>query len=142
MAGMTLFEDLLSNDQFFFQYLVGVLAVVRGKEWSGGHSGKEKVDHGNIQEDPSTPKAMTGSIARSLMTLPRLATTPRSKGKGKAQEEDDKDIEEQIEDTFSDKQLVLLLHWQKASTMVDTGLGAGVVLKKAKGKVTMSLEKQ
>ncbi|KAG5333478.1 hypothetical protein C0989_005762, partial [Termitomyces sp. Mn162] len=31
---------------------------------------------------------------------------------------------------------------QKASTVVDTGLGAGVKLEKAKGKVTVSLEKQ
>ncbi|KAG5716194.1 hypothetical protein E4T56_gene10759 [Termitomyces sp. T112] len=118
MVGMTLFEDLLPNDQFFFQHLVGALVVVRGKEWSEGCGGKEKADCGDIQEGPSTPKAVTGSITRGLATSPRLATTPESKGKEKAQEEDDEDIEEQIEDTFSNKQLATLLCWQKASTMV------------------------
>ncbi|KAG5333522.1 hypothetical protein C0989_005593, partial [Termitomyces sp. Mn162] len=49
---------------------------------------------------------------------------------------------EQIEETFSNKCLVTLLYWQKALTMVDTGLGAGLVLKKAKGKVIMLLNKQ
>ncbi|KAG5333145.1 hypothetical protein C0989_006211 [Termitomyces sp. Mn162] len=48
---------------------------------------------------------------------------------------------EQIEETFFDKHLLTLLHWQKASTVVDTGMGAGIVLKKAKGKVMVSLEK-
>ncbi|KAG5730953.1 hypothetical protein E4T56_gene7152 [Termitomyces sp. T112] len=103
MAGMMLFEDLLPKDQFFFQHLVDALVVVRGKEWSKGCGGKEKADCGDIQKDPSTPKAATGGVARGLVTLPRLATTLRSKEKGKAQEEDDKDIEEQLEDTFSNK---------------------------------------
>ncbi|KNZ72401.1 hypothetical protein J132_03493 [Termitomyces sp. J132] len=61
MAGMMLFEELLPNDQFFFQHLVGALAVVRGK--------------------------------------------------GKAQDEEDKDIEDQIEETFTDKRLAALLRW-------------------------------
>ncbi|KAG5348938.1 hypothetical protein C0989_007085 [Termitomyces sp. Mn162] len=65
---------------------------------------------------------------------PQLVTTPRSKGKGKAkaQDEEDKDIEEQIEETFTNKRLATLLCWQKASMVVDTGLGAGVKLEKAK----------
>ncbi|KNZ73999.1 hypothetical protein J132_08653 [Termitomyces sp. J132] len=115
MAGMMLFEDLSPNDQFFFQHPVGALEVVRGEKWSEGRSGKEKVDHRDIQEGPSTPKAVAGSVARGL---------------------------EQIEETFSNKCLVTLLYWQKALTMVDTGLGAGLVLKKAKGKVIMLLNKQ
>ncbi|KAG5349156.1 hypothetical protein C0989_005561 [Termitomyces sp. Mn162] len=65
-------------------HLVGALAVVRGKEWSKGCSGKEKADHGDIQEGPSSPKAVTGGIDRGLATLPRLVTTLRSKGKRKA----------------------------------------------------------
>ncbi|KNZ76914.1 hypothetical protein J132_10860 [Termitomyces sp. J132] len=100
-AGMTLFEDLRPNDQFFFQHPIGVLAVARGEEQSEGH-----------------------------------------KGKGKAQEEESEDIEEQIEETFTDKHLAILLHWQKALTVVNMGLEAGVVLKKAKEKVTVSLEKR
>ncbi|KAG5732286.1 hypothetical protein E4T56_gene11368 [Termitomyces sp. T112] len=50
--------------------------------------------------------------------------------------------EEQIEEMFTDKRLATLLHWQKASTVVDTGLGAGMKLEKAKGKVTVLLVKQ
>ncbi|KAG5348943.1 hypothetical protein C0989_007047 [Termitomyces sp. Mn162] len=49
---------------------------------------------------------------------------------------------EQIEEMFTDKRLATLLHWQKASTVVDTGLGAGMKLEKAKGKVTVSLAKR
>ncbi|KAG5348765.1 hypothetical protein C0989_008392, partial [Termitomyces sp. Mn162] len=49
---------------------------------------------------------------------------------------------DQIEETFTDKHLVALLHWQKALTVVDTGLGARVKLEKAKGKVTVLLEKR
>ncbi|KAG5351087.1 hypothetical protein C0989_008024 [Termitomyces sp. Mn162] len=49
---------------------------------------------------------------------------------------------EQIKETFSDKCLATLIYWQKALMVVDTGLGAGVVLMKAKGKVTVLLEKQ
>ncbi|KAG5349540.1 hypothetical protein C0989_003262 [Termitomyces sp. Mn162] len=43
---------------------------------------------------------------------------------------------------FTDKCLVTLLRWQKALTVVDTGLGAGVKLEKAKGKVTVLLVKR
>ncbi|KAG5332105.1 hypothetical protein C0989_007238 [Termitomyces sp. Mn162] len=50
--------------------------------------------------------------------------------------------EEQIEETFTDKHLATLLCWQEALMVVDTGLGAGVKLEKAKGKVTVLLEKQ
>ncbi|KNZ81899.1 hypothetical protein J132_10178 [Termitomyces sp. J132] len=136
-TGMMLFEDLSLNDQFFFQHPVGALVVARGEEWSEGHEGKETVNRGDIQEvGPLTPKAAAGGIARGL------ATTPRSKEKGKAQEEEGEDIEEQIEETFTNKCLAILLHWRKALTVVDMGLEARVVLKKAKGKVTVSLEKQ
>ncbi|KNZ79578.1 hypothetical protein J132_09167 [Termitomyces sp. J132] len=64
------------------------------------------------------------------------------KGKAKARDEEDKDIEEQIEEMFTDKCLATLLCWQKALTVVDTGLGAGVKLEKAKGKVTVLLAKR
>ncbi|KAG5329660.1 hypothetical protein C0989_009434, partial [Termitomyces sp. Mn162] len=43
---------------------------------------------------------------------------------------------------FTDKRLATLLCWQKALTVVDTGLGAGVKLEKAKGKVTVLLAKR
>ncbi|KAG5349541.1 hypothetical protein C0989_003263 [Termitomyces sp. Mn162] len=79
-----LFEELLPNDQFF-QHLVGALVVAREEGWSKGHGGKEAVNCGDIQEvGPLTPKAVAGSIARELVMLPRLVTTLRSKGKGKA----------------------------------------------------------
>ncbi|KAG5331695.1 hypothetical protein C0989_007442 [Termitomyces sp. Mn162] len=51
-------------------------------------------------------------------------------------------LQDHIEETFTDKCLATLLHWQKASMVVDTGLGAGMKLEKAKGKVTVSLEKR
>ncbi|KAG5338169.1 hypothetical protein C0989_008094 [Termitomyces sp. Mn162] len=66
-------------------HLVGALVVVRGEEQSKGHEGKEMANCGDIQEvGPSTPKAAAGGIARGLATSPRLVTTPRNKGKGKA----------------------------------------------------------
>ncbi|KAG5715698.1 hypothetical protein E4T56_gene532 [Termitomyces sp. T112] len=107
---------------------VGALAVARGEGRSKGCRGKKAANHRDIQEaGPSIPKAAAGSVARGLVTSPQLATTPRNKGKGKAkaQDKEDKDIEEQIEETFTNKHLATLLHWQKASTVVDTGLGAG-----------------
>ncbi|KAG5347317.1 hypothetical protein C0989_012310 [Termitomyces sp. Mn162] len=102
---------------------------------------EEAANRGDIQEaGPSTPKAAAGSVARGL------ATTPKSKGKGKgkakAQDEEDEDIEDHVEETFTDKRLAMLLRWQRTTTVVDMGLGAGVKLDKAKGKVTVSLEKQ
>ncbi|KAG5349245.1 hypothetical protein C0989_005036 [Termitomyces sp. Mn162] len=51
-------------------------------------------------------------------------------------------LQDQIEETFTDKRLAILLRWRKASTVVDMGMGAGVKLEKAKGKVMVSLEKQ
>ncbi|KNZ80869.1 hypothetical protein J132_04128 [Termitomyces sp. J132] len=94
------------------KHLVGVLMVARGEEWSKGCEGEEMANHGNIQEaGPLTPKAVASSIARGLAILPRLATTPRSKGKGKAQEEEGEDIEEQIEESFTDKHLAIFLCW-------------------------------
>ncbi|KAG5349333.1 hypothetical protein C0989_004571, partial [Termitomyces sp. Mn162] len=140
-----LFEELLPNDQFFFQHPVGALVVARGEGWSEGCGDNEAANCGDIQEaGPSTPKAAAGGVARGLAMSPRLATTPRSKGKGKgkAREEEDEDIEDQIEETFTDKHLVTLLRWRKALMVVDTGLGAGVKLEKAKGKVTVLLEKR
>ncbi|KAG5721952.1 hypothetical protein E4T56_gene18395 [Termitomyces sp. T112] len=90
MVGMTVSAPAVASTSDTAKHLVGALAVVRGKEWSKGCSGKEKADCEHIQEGPSTPKAVTGSVARGL------ATTLRSKGKGKekAQKKDDKDIEE------------------------------------------------
>ncbi|KAG5337093.1 hypothetical protein C0989_010823 [Termitomyces sp. Mn162] len=49
---------------------------------------------------------------------------------------------EQIEDSITNKCLETLLHWQKASTVVDMEMEAGVVLEKAKGKLTVLLERQ
>ncbi|KAG5348749.1 hypothetical protein C0989_008492 [Termitomyces sp. Mn162] len=140
-----LFEELSPNDQFFFQHPVGALAVVRGEGRSKDRGDNEVANHGDIQEvGPLTPKAAAGGVARGLATSPRLATTPRSKGKGKgkAWKEEDEDIEDHIEETFTNKRLATLLRWQKASMVADTGLGAGVKLEKAKGKVTVLLEKR
>ncbi|KNZ72548.1 hypothetical protein J132_02705 [Termitomyces sp. J132] len=65
MAGMMLFEELLPNDQFFFQHPVGALAVARGEGWSKGRGGEEAVNCGDIQEvGPSTLKAAAGSVAK------------------------------------------------------------------------------
>ncbi|KNZ80868.1 hypothetical protein J132_04127 [Termitomyces sp. J132] len=107
MAGMMVSAPAVTSASDTAKHLVGVLVVVRGKGWSKGCGGKEAENHGDIQEaGPSTPKAVAGGIAREL------ATTPRSKGKGKAkaQNKDDKDIEEQIEETFTNKCLATLLH--------------------------------
>ncbi|KNZ77140.1 hypothetical protein J132_06135 [Termitomyces sp. J132] len=66
-----------------------------------------------------------------------------SEGRGDDEAANRGDIqEEQIEEMFTNKYLTTLLHWQKASTVVDTGLGAGVKLEKAKEKVMVSLEKR
>ncbi|KAG5349001.1 hypothetical protein C0989_006639 [Termitomyces sp. Mn162] len=73
-------EFLLDNLMAGMTHPVGALVVVRGEEQSKGYDGKEKADHGDIQEGPSTPKAVA---SRGLATLPRLATTSRSKGKEK-----------------------------------------------------------
>ncbi|KNZ71664.1 hypothetical protein J132_07830 [Termitomyces sp. J132] len=139
-VGMMVSAPAVTSASDTTKHPVGALAVVRGEGWSKGCRGKEVVNCGDIQEaGPSTPKAVAGGIARGL------ATTLKSKGKGKAkaQDKEDKDIEvKQIEETFTDKCLVTLLCWQKASTVVDTGLGAGMKLEKAKGKVTVLLVKR
>ncbi|KAG5716071.1 hypothetical protein E4T56_gene10782 [Termitomyces sp. T112] len=143
-AGMMVSAPAVTSTSNTTKHLVGALVVVRGEGRSKGRGDDEAANRGDIQEaGPSTPKAAAGGVARGLATSPRLVTTPRSKekGKGKAQEEEDEDIEDHSEETFTDKRLVTLLRWQKASTVVDTGLGAGVKLEKAKGKVTVLLEK-
>ncbi|KAG5329305.1 hypothetical protein C0989_009941, partial [Termitomyces sp. Mn162] len=66
----------------------------------------------------------------------------KGKGKAKAQDEEDEDIEDHVEESFTNKRLATLLRWRRTTTVVDTGLGAGVKLDKAKGKVTVSLEKR
>ncbi|KAG5331596.1 hypothetical protein C0989_007856, partial [Termitomyces sp. Mn162] len=145
MAGMMVSALAVASTSDTAKHPVGALAVARGEGWSKGCGSKEAANCGDIQEaGPSTPKAVAGSVARGLATLPRLATTPRSKGKGKgkAQDKEDEDIEDQIEETFTNKRLATLLCWQKALMVVDTGLGARVKLEKAKEKVTVSLEKR
>ncbi|KAG5349919.1 hypothetical protein C0989_001254 [Termitomyces sp. Mn162] len=77
--------------------------------------------------------------------LLRVATIPKSKEKGKGkgrEEEEEEEFEEPVEDNFKDKCLAALLHWQKALTVVDMVMGAGVVLEKAKERSTVLLEKQ
>ena len=39
--------------------------------------------------------------------------------------------------TFADNELALVLKWRKEDVVVDNGMAAGVVLKKAKGKTTV-----
>ncbi|KNZ78779.1 hypothetical protein J132_09917 [Termitomyces sp. J132] len=143
-AEMTVSAPAVASTSNTAKHPVGVLVVVRGEGWSESCGGEEAANCGDIQEvGPSTPKAAAGGVARGLTMSPQLATTPRSKGKGKAkaQDEEDEDIEEQIEEIFTDKCLVTLLCWRKASTVVDTGLEAGMKLEKAKGKVTVLLVK-
>ncbi|KNZ76627.1 hypothetical protein J132_09372 [Termitomyces sp. J132] len=144
-AGMTVSAPAVASAGNTAKHLVGVLAVARGEGRSEGCGDNEAVNRGDIQKvGPLTPKAVAGGVARGLATLPRLGTTPRSKGKGKgkAQDKEDEDIEDQIEEMFTNKHLAALLRWQKALMVVDTGLGAGVKLEKAKGKVMVSLEKR
>ncbi|KAG5348972.1 hypothetical protein C0989_006820, partial [Termitomyces sp. Mn162] len=124
-VGMTVSAPAVASTSDTAKHPVGALAVVRGEGQSEGCGDNEAANYGDIQEvGPLTPKAAAGSIARGLATSPRLVTTPRSKGKGKgkAWEEEDEDIEDHIEETFTDKRLVTLLCWQKAST-VDWKLG-------------------
>ncbi|KAG5336752.1 hypothetical protein C0989_011940 [Termitomyces sp. Mn162] len=128
-------------------HLLGALAVAWGEEQSKGCGGEDRANCGDIREaGPLTPKVAVGSVAKELATLPRVVTTLRSKGKGKGkareeEEDEEEQLEEQIEETFTDKQLVKWLHWKKALMVVDMGMGAGVVLKKTKGKLTVLLEK-
>ncbi|KAG5335983.1 hypothetical protein C0989_012411 [Termitomyces sp. Mn162] len=139
-----LFEDLSPNDQFYFQH-PHELAVTTGIEWSEGHGSEGSVNCGNIGvAGPLTPRHAVGSVAKWLVTLPRVATTPKSKekGKGKAREEEEEEFKELVEDSFTYKCLAALLCWQKALTVVNMGMGAGVVLEKAKRKLTVLLEKQ
>ncbi|KAG5334589.1 hypothetical protein C0989_003311, partial [Termitomyces sp. Mn162] len=118
-----------------------------GAEHSKGHQGNISTNQGDIGEaGPSTSKCTAVGIAKGLVTSPRVATTPKSKEKGKRkareEEEEEEEFEELIQDSFTNKQLVRLLHWQKASTVVDTGMGIGVVLVKAKKKTTVLLEER
>ena len=39
--------------------------------------------------------------------------------------------------TFVDDELALVLKWRKGDVVVDNRMGAGVILKKAKGKTTV-----
>ncbi|KNZ71717.1 hypothetical protein J132_07478 [Termitomyces sp. J132] len=147
MAGMTVSAPAVASASDPTKHPVGALAVAREEGWSEGRRNKEAANRGDIQEaGPLSPKAAAGSVARGLAMSPKLATTPKSKGKGKgkakAQDEEDKDIEDHVEESFTDKHLVTLLRWRRTTTVVDTGLGAGVKLDKAKGKVTVSLEKR
>ncbi|KAG5349274.1 hypothetical protein C0989_004873 [Termitomyces sp. Mn162] len=143
-------------------HLLGVLVVARGEEQSKGCRGEDRANCGDIREaGPSTPKIVAGGIGKELVTSPRVATTPRSKekGKGKAQEEEEDFevsplafanlwqyllifLQELIEDSFTNKHLETLPHWWKASMVVDMGMAAGMLLEKAKGKSTVSPERQ
>ncbi|KNZ80294.1 hypothetical protein J132_06410 [Termitomyces sp. J132] len=132
MAGMTVSAPAVTSTSDTAKHPVGALAMARREGWSKGHGSKEAANRGDIQEAGlSTPKAAAGGIARGS----------KEKGKEKARDEEDEDIEDQIEETFTNKHLAALLCWRKTSTVVDTGLGAGVKLEKAKGKVTVLLEK-
>ncbi|KNZ78067.1 hypothetical protein J132_02359, partial [Termitomyces sp. J132] len=145
-AGMTVSAPAVASASDPAKHPVGALAVARGEGRSEGRRNEEAANRGDIQEaGPSTPKAAAGGVARGLAMSPKLVTTPKSKGKGKekakAQDEEDEDIEDHVEESFTDKCLAMLLRWRRTTTVVDTGLGAGVKLDKAKGKVTVSLEK-
>ncbi|KAG5350731.1 hypothetical protein C0989_009489 [Termitomyces sp. Mn162] len=121
------------------------LAVTTGVEQSKGHGSEGSANCGDIGvAGPLTPKHVVGSISKGLAMLPRVVTTLKIKGKGKdkARLEEEEEIKELVEDLFTNKCLVSLLCWQKALTVVNTGMGAGVVLKKAKGKSTVLLEKE
>ncbi|KAG5729811.1 hypothetical protein E4T56_gene991 [Termitomyces sp. T112] len=106
------------------------LAMMMGVEHSEGCGGEH----------------VAGSVAKGLVMLPRVVTTPKSKGKGKAkareEEEEEDKFEDPIEDLFTNKCLASLLQWRKALMVVDTGMGTGVVLKKAKEKSMVSPEER
>ncbi|KAG5732034.1 hypothetical protein E4T56_gene18235 [Termitomyces sp. T112] len=104
-----------------------VLVVAIEAEQRKGHGKEGSTNRGdNWVAGPSTPKDAVGSVTKGLAMVPRVATTPKSKGKekGKAREEEEEEFK------------------QKAMTVVDTGMGAGVVLEKAKEKSTVLLGKQ
>ncbi|KAG5734581.1 hypothetical protein E4T56_gene4897 [Termitomyces sp. T112] len=85
MAGMMVSALAVTSASNTTKHPVGALAVARGEGWSEGRGGEEVANRRDIQEvGPSTPKAAAGGITRGLVTSPQLATTPRSKGKGKA----------------------------------------------------------
>ncbi|KAG5730751.1 hypothetical protein E4T56_gene3514 [Termitomyces sp. T112] len=85
MAGMMVSALAVASASNTTKHPVGALAVARGEGQSNGCGGNEVANRGDIQEaGPSTPKAAAGGIARGLAMSPQLATTPRSKGKGKA----------------------------------------------------------
>ncbi|KAG5732398.1 hypothetical protein E4T56_gene11338 [Termitomyces sp. T112] len=70
------------------------------------------------------PSKDSPSVAEPPYDIAKVSNT--TKGRGKAREEDEK---EEFE-------------WQKALTVVDTGMSVGVVLKKAKGKTMVLLEEK
>ncbi|KAG5730977.1 hypothetical protein E4T56_gene3996 [Termitomyces sp. T112] len=113
-AGMMVSALAVASASDTAKHPVGALVVARGEGQSEGRGDNEVANRGDIQEvGPLTPKAVAGGVARGLATLPRLATTPRSKGKGKgkARDKEDKDIEDQIEEMFTNKRLAALLCW-------------------------------
>ncbi|KNZ78214.1 hypothetical protein J132_01739 [Termitomyces sp. J132] len=146
-AGMTVSASAVASASDPAKHPVGALAVARGEGRSEGRRNEEAANRGDIPEaGPSTPKAAAGGVTRGSATSPKLATTLKSKGKGKgkakAQDEEDEDIEDHVEESFTNKRLATLLRWRRTTTVVDMGLGAGVKLDKAKGKVTVLLEKR
>ncbi|KAG5347703.1 hypothetical protein C0989_011588, partial [Termitomyces sp. Mn162] len=85
MAGMMVSALAVASTSNTAKHLVGALAVARGEGQSKGRGGKEAANRGDIQEAGTlTPKATAGGVTRGLATSPRLATTLRSKEKGKA----------------------------------------------------------
>ncbi|KAG5730008.1 hypothetical protein E4T56_gene20167 [Termitomyces sp. T112] len=145
VAGMTVSAGNIASASKLAKHPPCALMVMMGVEQSKGCESKGSINQGDIGEaGPSTPKGGVGSIAKGLVTLPGVVTTPKSKGKekGKAREEEEEEFEEPIEDNFTDKHLAVLLCWQKVLMVVDMGMGAGVVLEKAKGKSTALLAKQ
>ncbi|KNZ72632.1 hypothetical protein J132_02225 [Termitomyces sp. J132] len=78
MVGMTVSAPAVASTSDTTKHPVGALAVARGEGQGKGRGDDEAANHRDIQEaGPSTPKAAAGGVAREL------ATTPRSKGKGK-----------------------------------------------------------
>ncbi|KAG5732380.1 hypothetical protein E4T56_gene11504 [Termitomyces sp. T112] len=120
--------------------------VTTRAEYSEGHGGEVSANQQDIGEaGPLTPRHAAGGIANELVMLPRVATTPKSKGKSKGkarEEEEEEEIKELIEDLFTNKHLANLLQWRKVLMVVDTDMCTGVVLKRAKGKSTVSPEER
>ncbi|KAG5732228.1 hypothetical protein E4T56_gene11500 [Termitomyces sp. T112] len=116
-VGMMVSAPAVASTSNTTKHLVGALAVARGEGWSKGCGDDEAL----------------------VASLEGWRQPQGAKGRGRERHETRRTKILRIK---LKKRLAALLCWQKTSTVVDTGLEAGMKLEKAKGKVTVSLEKR